>query len=171
MKNFNFKKRNLVSGPHLLGTLLIIAGLFALSSPLFFKSGSSIARVLAVGIGSIIAGLLILSSYDGTLIDLTQKRFKEYSSIGGYKFGEWVALPDILKIKVTTTSYISSNTPNGISPTLSGKVTHFKTLVYSTSSKPVCSFKYSNRDKAVKHARRLADDLNAYLILNIPEKA
>jgi hypothetical protein len=125
-------------------------------------------REFAIGIGAIIVGLLIISSYDGPLIDFTQKRFKEYLSIGSYKFGEWVALPDI--IKVISTSYIRRNTPNGISPTLSGKVTDFKTLIYSNSPKPEFSLKYSNMDKAVKHARRLAADLNADLILNIPER-
>ena len=171
MKNFNFKKRNLVSGPHLLGTLLIIAGLFALVSPTFVKSGSSMERVLAVGIGALIPGLLIISSYSGTLIDLTQKKFKKYVSIGGYKFGEWMLLPDIIKIKVISNSYLSSNTPNGISPTLSGKVTDFKIRLYSNSNEPVFSFEYSNREEAVKNAKRLAADLNADLVLNIPEIA
>ena len=170
MKNFNFKKRNLVSGPHLLGPLLIIAGVFALVSPTFLKSGSSMERVLVVGIGAIILGLIIISTYGGTLIDITQKRYKDYLSIGGYKFGEWTALPDILKVKVISTSYISTNTPNGISPTLSGKVTDFKTLIYSNASKPVLSFEYSNMDRAVKTAKRLAVDLNADLVLHIPER-
>ena len=170
MKNFNFKKRNLLSGPHLLGTLLIIAGVFALVSPTFLKSESSMEKVLAVGIGAIITGLLIISSYGGTLIDFTQKKLKEYLSIGGYKFGKWTALPDILKIKVILTSYISSNIPNGISPTFSGEVTDFKTLIYSNSSELVLSFKYSNKDKAVKQANRLAANLNADLVLNVPEQ-
>lgn len=126
-------------------------------------------RILVVGIGAIIIGLLIMSSYEGTLIDFTQKRYKNYLSIGGYNIGQWAILPDVLKIKVISYSYISTNTPNGISPTLSGKVTDFKTLIYSNSSKPIFSFKYSNKDKALKHAKRLAADLNADLILNIPE--
>jgi hypothetical protein len=170
MNHFNFKNRNLSSGPHLLGILLIIAGLFALISPAFLKSAYSLERVLAVGIGALIVGIIIISSYDGTLIDFTRKRFKEYFSIGGYKFGKWLALPDILKIKVISTSYLSSNTPNGISPTLSGKVTDYKTVIYSNSSIPVFSFKYSTLDNAVTHARRLAADLNADLVLDVPEK-
>ena len=162
--------RNLVSGPHLLGTLLIIVGLFALVSPTFLKSESSSERVLTVGIGAIILGILIVSSFGGTLIDFTQKRFKEYFSVGGYKFGEWMTLPEISKVKVISTSYISSNTPNGISPTLSGKVTDFKILVFSNSSKPILSFKYSNMDRAVKHAKSLASNLNVDLVLNITER-
>ena len=68
MNNFNFKRRNLVSGPHLLGSLLIMAGLFALVSPVFIKNESSMERVLGVGVGAIILGLVIVSSYGGTLI-------------------------------------------------------------------------------------------------------
>jgi hypothetical protein len=70
MNKFNFKKRNLISGPHLLGPVLIIAGLFALVSPEFLKSGSSMEKILGVGVGAIIIGLGIISSYSGTLIDL-----------------------------------------------------------------------------------------------------
>ncbi len=167
INKFNFKRRNLVSGPQLLGTLLIIAGLVALVSPVFFLEGS-LERVLGVGLAALIPGLLIVSSYGGTLIDFTGKRFKDYHSIGGYKIGEWTALPVILKVKVISTSYLSTNTPNGISPAFSGKVSEFRTLIYSDASKPVLSFVYSNRDKAVRHAKRLASDLNADLDLRVP---
>ena len=171
MNNFDFKKRNLFSGPHLFGTLLVIAGLFALISPAFLQSGSSMDRILAVGIGAIVVGLLVVSSYSGTLIDFDQNRFKEYVSVIGYKFGEWSALPDIAKVKVISTTYLSTNTPNGVSPTLSGKVTDYKTLVYTDSPKPFLSFVYSKRDKAINQARDLAHSLKVDLILDIPEEA
>ena len=167
MNRINFKNRDLISGPHLLGTLLIFAGLFALISPTFLEGGSSIERVLAVGIGAIIVGLFIITSYSGTLIDFTQNRFKAYQSVVGYQFGEWTTLPEIIKVKVISTSYISSNTSNGISPTLSGKVSEFKILVYSKTAVPVLSFVFSNEDKAVKYAKDLASNLNAELVLNI----
>ena len=170
MNNFNFRNRNLISGPHLLGTLLIFAGLFALASPAFLESGSSMERIWAVGIGAIIVGLIIITSYNGTLIDFTQNRFKEYQSVVGYKFGEWTILPEIAKVKVISNSYVSSNTPNGISPTLSGKAIEFKILIYSKLSIPVLSFLSSNEDKAVKYARDLASNLNAELVLNIQER-
>lgn len=167
MNNFNFKKRNLVSGPHLLGPVLIIAGLFALLSPLFLESGSSMEKIIGVGVGAIVIGLGIVSSYSGTLIDFTEKRFKEYFSIGGYKFGEWENLPDISTIKVISNSYVITNIPNGISPTFSGKVTDFKIFLYSDVSKPVFSFVYSNKNKAIQKAKKLAYNLNAELVLNI----
>ena len=126
-------------------------------------------RVVGVGVGATILGLVIISSYGGTLIDFEEKKSKEYFSIGGYKFGEWTSLPVILTVKVISTSYISTNTPNGISPTLSGKITDFKTLIYSNASKPVLSFNYSKRERAVKTAKHLASKFNADLVLHIPE--
>lgn len=170
MNKFNFKKRNLISGPHLLGPVLVIAGLFALVSPLFLESESSMEKIIGVGVCAFIIGFGIVTSYSGTLIDFTAKRVKEYFSIGGYKFGEWTSLPVILKVKVISNSYIVTNIPNGISPTFSGKVTDFKTLIYSNSSEPVLSFVYSNMDKAVKNARNIASNLNAELVLNIPSR-
>ncbi len=120
--------------------------------------------------GAIILGLVIESTYGGTLIDFSENRFKDYLSIGGYKFGEWTTLPVILTVKVISSSYISTNIPNGISPTLSRKVTDFKTLIYSDTSKPVLSFVYLNRDKAIKHAKCLASNLDTDLVLNLPER-
>ncbi|MEM7551570.1 MAG: hypothetical protein AAF363_17940 [Bacteroidota bacterium] len=170
MNNFNFKKRNLFSGPHFLGTLLIFIGLFSLVSPLFLKSESSMERIIDVGIGAIVIGLIIVTSYGGTLIDFEKKRFKEYSSISGYKLGEWKNLPTILTVRVISKSYISTNTPNGISPTLSGKVTDFKTLLYSNDSKPIFSFMLSGKKRAIRQAKNLASNLNADLVLETPEE-
>ena len=63
MNHFNFKKRKLFTGPHLLGTLLIVAGLFALFSPYMLEVGTSMERVYTVGISSLLLGLLIVSFY------------------------------------------------------------------------------------------------------------
>lgn len=147
---------------------MIIAGLFALVSPLFFETESSPERIAGVGGAALTIGFVIVSSYGGTLVDFAEKRFKEYLSIGGCKFGEWTTLPVILTVEVNSISYVSTNTPNGISPTLSGKVTDYNLVMYSNASKPVLSFVYSKRDKAVEYAKRLASNLNAGLILNIP---
>lgn len=165
MKNFHYKKRNLVAGPHLLGTLLMVAGIFALLSPTFLEGKSSIERVFAVGIGALLLGLVITFTYGGTHIDFKQKRFIEYLSIGGYSMGKWMPLPDLIKIKVISKSQLVTKKPNGISPTLSGKVTKSKILLYQNSSKPLFSFEYSNLDSAVKNAKRLAAELNAELVV------
>src|SRR5690606_15020662 len=169
MNQFNFKRRDLLSGPHLLGTLLILAGIFALVSPAFFENENPVSRTLGVGVGAIVAGLLILSAYGGTIIDFKGMRFKEYFSFGGYKFGNWASLPPISIVKVIARSYRSTNTPNGISPTLSGKVTDFRIFAYSNDSKSEFSFIYSDRDKALDAAKNLASNLNADLVLNMPK--
>jgi len=165
MKIFNFKNRRLFSGPHLLGTLLILSGFVALIGDLFFIRESSPEKVILVGGGAIILGLIIISSYSGTLIHFSGKRYKEYFSLGGYKFGEWTALPPILKVMVVSTSFIETNTPNGISPTLSRKVTDYRLLVYSLTSNPVLSFVYADKDNAIKQAKGFAIDFNADLEL------
>ena len=169
MSSLNHKSRNLLSGPHLLGTLLLIAGLFALISPTFLESGSSPEKIAAVGIGAVILGLIIVTSYRGTIIDFAKHRFKDYQTIGGYKFGHWTPMPEILQVKVVSHSYISHDTPNGVSPTLSGKVTDLKTFVYTGDATPFLSFDHTSRDKAVKYATQLANNLHVELIVNIPE--
>lgn len=112
---------------------------------------------------------MIVTSYKGTLIDFGNIRFKEYLTVGGYRFGEWKTLPEVTKVKVISTSYIGRNTPNGVSPTLSGNVTNFSTLVCSGSPKPVLSFEYAKMDKAVSQAKELATHLNVELVLDIPK--
>jgi hypothetical protein len=170
MNRFDFKKRNLLSGPHFVGSLFIIAGLFALLSPLFFSIETSIERIMGVGVGAVILGLLTVTSYSGTVIDFIENRYKEYVTIAGYKTGEWVSLPNILKVKVISSSRMESNKPNGISPTLSGKVTDFKILLYANASLPILSFVYSSRNKAKQDAEMIAAQLNVDLILAISEK-
>ncbi|SHO59577.1 hypothetical protein [Algoriphagus zhangzhouensis] len=166
MSEFNFKNRNLFSGVHLLGILLLVAGLFALVSPLFLSSGSSMTKIISVGTGSCFIGLLIIFTYSGTLIDTSKNRFKEYVSIIGFRMGSWQDLTEIREIKVVSTTRIQRNIPNGISPTLSGKVTEHRILLYSDSDRPVFSFNYSNQTKAIEKARFLADGANSELILD-----
>ncbi len=127
------------------------------------------AKILGIGVGAIIIGILIVTSYSGSIIDITKGRFKEYTSIAGYKFGEWSTLPEISKITLISTSYTATNTPNGISPTLSGKVTDFKTLLYSDSAKPILSFTYTSKVKASRDAKSLATQFNCDLEIKIQE--
>jgi hypothetical protein len=171
MNSFKYKNRNLLSGPHFVGSLFIIAGLFALVSPAFFNIEISLERVIGVGVGALIFGLLIVASYSGTLLDFSNSRFKQYVTIFGYKTGEWTKLPNIIKVKVISSSKLMTNKPNGLSPTFSGKVTDFKVQLYSNASKPILSFVYSKQDRSVKDAEILAANLNAELILAISKEA
>ncbi|TFV94196.1 hypothetical protein E4S40_09150 [Algoriphagus kandeliae] len=165
MKTFNYQNRNLFSGPHLLGLILVLVGIFVLISPSFLESGSSLEKVITVGVATLIIGLIILSSYRGTLLDFSKNRYKNYFSILGFRFGEWNLLPQISKIEVLPYSYKSQNVPNGISPTLSGKVNSFKVILHSNSYQRIFSFDYSNLNKAVKKANQIASDSNSDLII------
>ncbi|TRX60587.1 hypothetical protein FNH22_05925 [Fulvivirga sp. M361] len=160
IKNYNFKKRNLFSGPHLLGLILIAAGLFALISPTILESDSSFEKILLVGTGAIAIGLVIVSSYHGILIDFAGNRSKEYFSLCGYKFGEWVELPKIIKVKLKSVQYKATNTPNGISPTLSGNITDHRVLLYADKPTPVHSFIYAKEERAFQEANYLASGFN-----------
>jgi hypothetical protein len=169
MATLNYKKRSLTSGTHLLGSICIIAGLFVLVSPLLFDKENPVEKILGVGIGAITIGLAIVSSYGGTQFNFTEKSYKEYSSICGFKIGEWTKLPEVTTVKLITKNYISINTPNGISPTFSGKVTDYKLLIFSHSTIPEFSFVYTKKNKAVKHAKTLADHLGAELEIDMIE--
>ena len=163
MTDFDYKKRSLMSGPHLLGVLLVAAGLFALISPMFLASESAWEKILGVGAGAILLGLFIWFSYGGTRINLTEHKVKEYRSVGGYQFGAWESLLTITTVKVVTTRYRSSNTPNGISPMLSGTTIETSVLLHADKANPVLSFTYSNQGKAMKNAEYLATHLPATL--------
>lgn len=165
MKPFNYQKRSLFSGPHLLGLILVLVGIFVLISPTFLESGSSLEKVITVGIVTLTIGLIILSSYSGILLDFSKNRYKNYFSIVGFRFGEWNFLPQISKIEVIPYSYKSQNVPNGISPTLSGTINSFKVILYSKSYQRIFSFDYSNLNRAVKKANQIANDSNSDLII------
>jgi len=167
MKEFNFRNRNLLTGPHVLGPLFILAGFVALVSTAIFYDEETVTRNLLVGGGALVLGIFIIKSYEGTLIDLTKKSVYAYLSIAGYKMGKWKALPDISVVKVVSNSYVRTNVPNGISPTFSGKVTEFKLLLYSADSNPELTFVYAKRKKAIKQATKLATHLNAALLLEL----
>ena len=139
-----------------MGPLLVLAGLFAFASPYFFTLTVSMMRVWAVGTLSCLLGVVILTSYPGMLIDFTQARYKEYYTVCGIKFGQWVGLPKINSVRVVSATYTSTNTANGISPTLSGKVTEYRLQLLSAEGTPALSLPYASRKKATRQAQRMA---------------
>ncbi|GAB3828626.1 hypothetical protein [Pontibacter rugosus] len=161
MKYYNFKERSYTSGPHLIGLLLIVAGLVSTVSPVFIEGSSSLEKAMWVGAGAITLGLVIVLSYNGTLIDFDRNRVKEYSSIMGYKAGKWVTLPNITKVAVISVRQKAANTPNGISPTWSGTVTEHKVFLYAAKPTPHLLFGFSNRERALQTAKLLAANLDA----------
>lgn len=169
LPTFDFKRRNLISGPHLLGSLLILAGMIALVGTSFVSLGGTMERNLVVGTAAILLGLLIVSTYGGTRIDFTANRYKDYWSIAGFKKGAWKTLPPILRVELVAIERMHTNQPNGISPTLSGKHLAFRVLVFSAAASPLLSFVYERRDKSLDQAQRLASGLNTELVVQLDQ--
>lgn len=95
--------------PHFLFTGLLCV-FFGLVVTIEFSLGGLIA---------IIIGLVILTSANGTDVDLKNKRYREYNTVMGYKFGKFLSYSTLDKLhinavnmkqemytKVTTTSTI-----------------------------------------------------------------
>lgn len=158
MDVYHHKRRALFSGPHLLGFLFTLAGIFSLISPYFIEETSP-GRSLYIGIGGIGFGLTVLSSYGGTLVDFNGNKVKEYNAILGYKFGEWTNLPDITSVRLIAHSYEDTNISNGISPTLSGEVTDYIGVLCTQNEEPVVSLVYTKEKKAIAEIRKIADRL------------
>ena len=166
--SFDYKRRNLISGPHLLGSLLILSGIVSLVGTSFLSLGDSLERNLAVGLTAILLGLPIVSTYGGTRIDFSGNRYIDYWSIAGFRRGAWKRLPPIVRVELIATNRRNTNLPNGISPTLSGNVIEFTTLIYTSAPRPLFVFVYKNGDKALKQAQLLASALKCKLVLSIP---
>ncbi|WP_177179684.1 hypothetical protein [Cyclobacterium xiamenense] len=166
---FDFKRRTLISGPHLLGSLLILSGILALVGTSFLNLGDSLERNLAVGMAAILLGLPILSTYGGTRIDFSGNRYKNYRSIAGFRQGAWKTLPLIVRVELIETKRRRTNQPNGISPTLSGNVIEFTILMYASAPRPLFVFVYTNGDKALEQAQLLASALKCKLVLPISQ--
>lgn len=80
-------------------------------------------------------GMFLISIYSGTLIDFQKHRFREYQSIFWFKLGQWQKLPKIEHAELILHSFRSRNTPNGITPTLSGLVTIYKVILLANGTK------------------------------------
>ncbi|WP_228691205.1 hypothetical protein [Lunatimonas sp.] len=165
MKQYDFKNRQLVSGPHLLGVLFIAAGVLAIIGSAIFQPDRSLEKPVYVGIAAIVFGAAILSTYTGTVIEFNERKAKDYFSFLGYPFGEWKPLPNIKRIVVTHVKKKVTNTPNGISPTWSGTVHEFRAFLYSESATPIFSFVFSNKEQAIKTGKLLSENLHAEIVL------
>ena len=177
MKKYNFKYKSLsMSSPysngfHLLGLILLPVGVFLLIAPVFIEGLESLEQSLFVGIGALVLGLIILSTYGGVMVSFKDRKIKKYYSLCGYKTGEWLPLSEQVSIELRSFSYKYTNTPNGISPTLSGKVTEYRTRLYSgDSDEPMVYLRYTNKAQAVKEAKLLSSHLEADLTIPFAEE-
>lgn len=149
---------------YVLGLLLGPIGLFFLIAPVFINE----FETLDIGIVCLVAGLLISLTYSGVTISFNERKIREYYSYCGFKRGEWVGLPEQIVVQLRSDSYVSTNTANGISPTLSGKVQEYITSLYQADDeKPIVSFRYTGKQEALKEAGLLAEQLGAGLEIHL----
>lgn len=152
MKNskiYTYRNSNAsISGPRLLGFLLVGAGLLALISPWLIESGSSIEKSIAVGLAASLIGLILISLSSGILLDFRENRIKYFQNVLWMKFGDWEQIPQVQEIELIHHSYQSKNIPNGITPTMSGKMTMYK-CVLKSSDTIILSLDFSKEKEAL----------------------
>ncbi|WP_339867473.1 hypothetical protein [uncultured Algoriphagus sp.] len=132
---FNYKKRTLWNGSHLVGISLVsIALIIWITSNFIENETDPFTLYMIVGI-FLFLGILSLSTYSGILIEFDRSRFKEYQSVFWFKIGEWKELPKIEHAEFILHSFRATNIPNGITPTLSGEVTIYKCVLLANGTK------------------------------------
>ena len=120
-----------ISGPRLLGFLWAGAGLLVLISPWIIASGRSIEKTIAVGITASLIGMISISLSSGILLDFAGNRIKHFQNVLWMEFGDWEKIPKVQEIELIHHSYQTKNIPNGITPTMSGKMTMYKCVLKS----------------------------------------
>lgn len=148
MQLYNYRQRNLKTGIHLLGAILLLAGVIVLIISLFIEAEDDLQKPLWVGISAFLAGLIIINIYEGTSIDLENKKVKDYVSLFGFKSGTWRNLPPLKTIKLVPIEQKTTNTPNGVSPTLSFIKSSYQIILFFSSENPIYTFSYNNKAEA-----------------------
>lgn len=148
MDLFHYQRKPFWSrGTTIPGIVLLLAGSGVLISMLF--GVASELKIWLVGLGSIVIGGAILTTFSGIEIDFDQARFRRFDRFAGWKFGDWEPLPHIEKIDIIQHEYRSQNIPNGVTPTLSGTVLVHKVVLLS-STEVVLSLDYQSQKRASK---------------------
>ena len=158
MRYFQHSTTPCFSGPRLLGWLIALAGLLSILLPYLSTSFPASDKSLWTGLTGLFVGLSIASLHSGTLIDLDTEKWKSYTAVWGYRFGTWKKLSPITSISIISDSYHQSNINNGISPTLSGKVTDYEVLFW-TEETVFLSFSYRVEKKAIAAQKTLSQKL------------
>ncbi|WP_339921943.1 hypothetical protein [uncultured Cyclobacterium sp.] len=159
MQLYNYKRRDLRNGIHLLGAILVLTSIFVLLSPLFIDAGEKFQKTIWVGLSAFIAGLLIINTYEGTLINLDDNKIKDYFSFCGIKTGEWRNLPFVKDIKLVPIEQKTTNVPNGISPTFYNIKLSYEIILFFSSEHPTYTFSYTRKAVAQKKLKLLSEKL------------
>ncbi|WP_162055275.1 hypothetical protein [Pontibacter pamirensis] len=129
-------------------------------SPLFIEQENSLIKTLLIGAAALLLGLFLRFTFYGTQIDSQKRRVREYTSLLGYRKGEWKDLPDLKKLRLTSNSYSYRNTPNGISPTMRYTGTVYTISLFSYTATPDYVIKTVNKKEALQDAQALANILH-----------
>jgi hypothetical protein len=161
MNELDIKRRDLFSvGPHMLGLIFIAVGIFTLVSPLFMGGDNSITKAIIAGSLAIIVGCMIIASYGGTYFDFTEKRYKEYYSISGFRIGKWQTTPVINMIKVFPHTFKATRSADGIHPSTSGEISRYVIALYGNNNlNPILVFENSNKQQTLKDAKTFSEQL------------
>lgn len=146
MRHFHYINRK--NGIQKLGGILILTGLIVVTIPFFVDVETAFSKVLLVSGVPLTLGLIIISTYGGVLLDFEAHKLKKYHSIFWIKWGEWQSLPEIENAELIHHTYRETNTPNGISPTLSREVTVYKCVLVVNREKFMV-FDYSREKDAI----------------------
>lgn len=84
-----------------------------------------------MGLTAGLIGLILISLSSGILLDFGGNRIKHFQNVGWMKFGDWEEIPKVQEIELIHHSYQTKNIPNGITPTMSGKMTMYKCVLKS----------------------------------------
>jgi len=140
--------------------IFIFAGVFSLTAPYFISLEVSQARTIIVGVVALIIGIVLKINYYGIQIDFDQKKYRNFISILGFKQGNWIVLPELERIVLTSKNVSTWNTPNGISPTHKSNATIFTIALFRNSEQLELFFQTENESDAINKAKQLAEKLH-----------
>ena len=151
------------TGLRLMGMVLLVGGLVSIFLPYFIDIAGESGKSLWTGLAFGLIGFFMAGASNGNEVDLTQKKHRHYKYFWGYKWGEWSDIPELDGIYYLKHSYEEDRTPNGISPTVSGRVTDHHVLGLIDEDTLVFSLKYYRAEKAQQAADQLSKALNVPL--------
>lgn len=122
-----------------------------------------IALLFALG------SIFVLTSFEGTEIDLGSKRFREYTSFFLVKTGEWIPFEEIEKIYVNKNNVRQNMSPSRTGLTTSVTFSQFSAFVKFNEEEIVQLIRHKSRKKVMACAKVWSAQLNVPLFDNTGE--
>jgi hypothetical protein len=139
---------------NLFGYTLLIVGL------IFFGLAYFDLDALGIGVVGVVFGGVVVTSRDGVIIDMTARKLKGYTSLYGYKYGEWENLDNYISVCVLTShrvwklKYMSAKYSD-VTPR------EFVVCLLNKSHRKKQNLKrFENQQEALSFAQEVSDELN-----------